>query len=46
MGLGASTIMRYKNRGTVLAPHFRISMNGKIDPRLPEDEQGLGVYKK
>lgn len=29
--------------GTTLLPQFRNTMNGKIDPRLPEGEQGLGL---
>ena len=28
---------------TILMPHFRRSMNGDIDDRLPEGENGLGV---
>ena len=35
--------LRYGNEGTFLAPQFRKSMSGKIDPRLPEGEQGLGL---
>ncbi|VAW32339.1 hypothetical protein MNBD_CHLOROFLEXI01-1062, partial [hydrothermal vent metagenome] len=37
---GRSTINREK---TVLPPRFRGSMSKKIDARLPEGEQGLGV---
>ena len=29
--------------GTILMPHFRNSMNGDIDERLPEGENGLGI---
>ncbi len=32
-----------EREGTILPPHFRHSMRQKIDPRLPEGEQGLGV---
>lgn len=35
--------MSYRRKGTVLLPVFRKTMNLKIDPRLPEGEQGLGL---
>lgn len=35
--------MSYMKEGTILAPHFRRTMSNKIDPRLPEGEQGLGL---
>lgn len=45
-----SRIMRWifgdnliNKKGTILLPHFRSSMNAKIDDRLPEGENGLGV---
>ena len=30
-------------KGTILPPRFRSSMNSKIDERLPEGENGLGI---
>lgn len=33
----------YNHKGTILMPKFRKSMHKKIDPRLPEGEQGLGL---
>lgn len=46
MKFAANRRLRYSRKGTVLPPHFRRSMHGDIDPRLPEGEQGLGVMDK
>ena len=43
MAKGAAGLLSFKNEGTLLLPHFRASMNAKVDPRLPEGEQGLGL---
>ena len=38
-----SKLLSHRNKGTVLMPQFRRSMNGEIDPRLPKGEQGLDL---
>jgi len=40
---GIGKLVSYNRKGTLLAPHFRRSMSGEIDTRLPEGEQGLGL---
>jgi hypothetical protein len=39
----SGNVISYKNKGTVVLPQFRLTMHGKVDPRLPEGEQGLGL---
>lgn len=39
----ANKVMDVNKEGTLLAPHFRMSMSDDIDPRLPEGMQGLGL---
>ncbi len=43
MGKVVGRRLSFKKETTVLPPHFRMSMHKKVDPRLPEGEQGLGL---
>ena len=43
VGIAQPRVFDVRRNGTMLAPHFRASMSGPIDNRLPEGEQGLGV---